>query len=107
MSPIDPNRDAILYEVLKKEVVSRGVAEHLGDPKLVEFDTWFYHDSQNSSKGTKEGGLEIMVKRITNLLDKKMSEAVSMFKLLYSVNCLRVVCTCRSRSTSRKEATPL
>ncbi len=77
MSPVHPERSAYLFEALEKEVIASGLHLELGDAGLEELEEWFAYDSKSGSKGWKKGLHEIMAQRCTNLLDKKMSGAVS------------------------------
>ncbi len=77
MSPVDPQRPALLFEALEKEVITSGLHVELGDASLEELDEWYAYDSKSGAKGMKKGLMEIMIQRCTNLLDKKMSGAVS------------------------------
>jgi hypothetical protein len=78
MSPMDPNRDTMLYKVVVKEVQKDNLHNDLGDPDLTQFKLWFLHDSQNGAKGNRQGGLEILLDRIANQIHQKSTAAVRM-----------------------------
>jgi hypothetical protein len=76
MSAMRPDREAFVTKVFMKEAEKNNLHSALGDPGFTQFKDWFMHDSKNSAKSEKEGGLENLMRRIKSQIDQKSNQAV-------------------------------